>query len=98
MVNLQSGHISFIEICSRNNFYGNSLPTADPSWAVVSCYWRKYGHLVLVNGLGSLPRNSVDRLADLLDMTLIVLTGPYNFKQNKQNFKPKDHHASDFYF
>ena len=72
---LQSGHISFVEIWSQNNFYGHSFPTADSSGAVVS-YWRKFGHLVLVNRLGSLPRNSVDRLTDQLDMTLIVLTGP----------------------
>ena len=33
--------------------------------AVVSnCWWRKYGHLVLVNRLGSVPRNIVDRLTD----------------------------------
>ena len=38
-------------------------------------YWLKYEHLVLVNRLGSLPRNSVDRLTDRLDMTLIVLNG-----------------------
>ena len=36
------------------------LPTADSSRAVVS-YWQKNGHLMLVNPLGSLPRNSVDR-------------------------------------
>ena len=35
------------------------------SRAVVS-FWRKYGPLVLVNCLGSLPRNSVDRLTDLV--------------------------------
>ena len=64
---------SFIVIWSWNNTYG--LPTADSSRAVVS-YWRQYGHLVLVNRLGSLPRNSMDRLTDWLDMTLIVLTGP----------------------
>ena len=54
---------SFVEIWTRNNFYGHSLPTADSSRAVVS-YWRKYGHLVQVNRLGSLSRNSVDRLTD----------------------------------
>ena len=54
---------SFVDIWSRNNFYGNSLPTADSSRAIVS-YWRKYIH-VLVNRLGILPRNSVDMLADL---------------------------------
>ena len=65
--------MSFIEIWSRNNFYAYSLPAADSSRAFVS-YWRKYGHLVLVNRFGGLPRNSVDRLTDLMDMTLIVLT------------------------
>ena len=29
-------------------------------------------HLVLVNRLGSLPRNSVVRLTDCLDMTVVV--------------------------
>ena len=46
-----------------NNFYGHSLHTVDASRAVAS-YWRKYGNLVLVNRLGSQPRNSVDRLPD----------------------------------
>ena len=76
----QSNHIPFAEIWSWNNFYGHSVPTSDSSRAVVS-YCRKYGHLVLVNSLGSLPRNSVDRLTDRLDMTLIVLTG---LPENKQ--------------
>ena len=60
---LGSSHISFIEIWSLNNFYGHSLTTTDSNRAVVS-YWQKYGHLVLVNRLGSLPRNSVDRITD----------------------------------
>ena len=68
-------HISFVEIWSWNNFYSLSFPTADSSWAVVS-YWQKYGHLVLVNCLGSLPRNNVDMLTDWLNMTIIMLTGP----------------------
>ena len=48
-------------------------PFADLRGAVVS-YWRKYVHEVLVNGLGglSLPRKSVVRLTDRLDMTLDV--------------------------
>ena len=59
-----------------NNFYSHSLPTADASWAVVS-YWQKYGQLlVLVNHLGSLPGNSVDKLTDQLDTTFIVLIRP----------------------
>ena len=33
-------------------------------------------HLVLVKCLRSLPGNSVDRLTDWLDKTLIVLNGP----------------------
>ena len=60
---------SFVEI--GHNFYGHSLPTADSSNAVVS-YWRKYVHLVLVNCLGSLPRNSVVRLTDRLNMIIVV--------------------------
>ena len=66
------------------------FPTADSSRAVVS-YWRKYGHLVLVSHLGSLPRNSVDRLTNWLDMTLIFWTGPQNLKTNKMavlNYAP----------
>ena len=41
----------------------SSLPTADSSRAVVS-HWQKGVHLVLVNRLGRLPRNSVVRLTD----------------------------------
>ena len=41
---LRSGHISFVEIWSWNNFYGHFLPIADTSRAVVS-YWQKCGHL-----------------------------------------------------
>ena len=67
-----SGHISFVEICSWNNFYSHPLPTADSCRVVVS-YWWKYVHSALVNCLGSLLRNSVDRLTDWLDMTLILL-------------------------
>ena len=74
LFNLLPGHISFIVIWSWSNFYGYSLPTTDSSRAVV-CYWWKYGYLVLVYCLGSLPRNRMDRLIDRL-MTLTVLTGP----------------------
>ena len=44
--------------------------------AVVS-YWRKYVHEVLVNRLGglSLPRKSVVRLTDRLEMTIDVYRG-----------------------
>ena len=50
--------------------------------AVVS-YWRKYVHEVLVKGLGglSLPRKSVVRLTDRLDMTLGVYRGRKTTKQ-----------------
>ena len=37
--------------------------------------------LVLVNRLGSMPRNSVDRLIDWLNMTLLAIK-----PQNKQKF------------
>ena len=69
----QSDHISFIQIRSRSNFYSYSLSYTDSKRG--SCqfnYWEMCGHLVLVNGLRSLPRNSVDRLTDRLDMTLTV--------------------------
>ena len=56
---------------SWNHFYDHSLPTADSSRAVVS-YWRKDMYLILVNSLGSLPRNSVVRLSDRHDMTIVV--------------------------
>ena len=51
-------------------------PSAFSRRAVVS-YWRKYVHEVLVNRLGgvSLPRKSVFRLTDRLDMTLDVYRG-----------------------
>ena len=55
---------------SWNHFCSHSLPTADSSRAV--SYWRKDVHLVLVNLLGSLPRNSVVKLTDRLDMTIVV--------------------------
>ena len=41
-------------------------------WSVTG---KKYGHFILVNRSGSLPRNSADRLTGLLDMTLIALIG-----------------------
>ena len=56
---------------SWNHFYGHSLPTTESSRAVVS-YWRKDVHLVLVNRLESLPRNSVDRSTVRRDMTIVV--------------------------
>ena len=43
-------------------------PYADSSRVVIS-YWRKEVHLTLVGRLGSLPRNSVVRLTERLDMT-----------------------------
>ena len=46
------------------------------SSSTVVTYWRKYGHLELDNRLGTLPRNSVDRLTAWFDMTLIVLIVP----------------------
>ena len=51
-------------------------PSADPRRAVAS-YWQMCMHLVLVNCLGglSLPRKSVVRLTDRLDMTIAVYCG-----------------------
>ena len=56
---------------SCNHFFGHSLPSADSSRAVV-IYWRNDMHFVLANRLGILPRNSVVRLTDHLDMTIVV--------------------------
>ena len=66
-------------------FFGHSHPTADSSRAVV-CYWRKDVHLVSVNRLGSLRRNSVVRLTDRLDKAKIVdWDVKPKIKQTKQN-------------
>ena len=58
-----------------NIFYGHSHPSADSRRAVVSFYSnkQKYVHRVLVKLLIlSLPRKSVVRLNDHLDMTIAV--------------------------
>ena len=64
----------FCRVLVRNNFYSHSLPTADSRRAVVS-YRRNDVHLVLVNRLGSLSRNSVAGVTNRLSMTLLVLIG-----------------------
>ena len=56
---------------SWNHFYGHSFSSADSSRAVVN-YWRNDVHLVLVNRLGSLSRNSVVRVTDRLDMAIVI--------------------------
>ena len=59
-----------------SKLFGHEIfSTAILSQPPIVSYWRNHGHLVLVNRLGSLPGNSVDRLTDLLDITLIVLPG-----------------------
>ena len=60
-------------------------PSADSRRAVIS-YWRKYVHEVLVNRLGglSLPRKSVVRLTDHLDMTIDVYHGRKTTTQQQQ--------------
>ena len=60
-------------------------PYADSRGTVVS-YWRKYVREVLVNRLGglSLPRKSVVRLIDRLDMTLDVDRGRKTTTQQQQ--------------
>ena len=64
--------VNFLE--QLKQFLSHSLPTSDSSRATVS-YLRKYGHLVLVNRLGSLPRNSVDRITDRAQHDLNVQAG-----------------------
>ena len=51
---------------SWNHLYSHSLPTPDTVEQLSDV------HLVLVNCLGSLPKNSGVRLTDLLNMTIVV--------------------------
>ena len=53
---------------------------------ILSSYWRKYVHEVLVNRLGglSLPRKSVVRLTDRPDMTLDFYHGRKTTMQKMQ--------------
>ena len=62
-------------------------PSADSRGAVVS-YWQKYVHEVLVNCLGglNLPKKSVVRLTDRLDMTLDVYHGRKTTTQPSATF------------
>ena len=62
-------HHSFVEIGHEINFYGHSLPSTD-SRNTKECA------LVLVNCLGGLPRNSVDRLTDHARNDLKHVEGP----------------------
>ena len=67
---LGSGNIlSWILV--MESFLWPCFPSADSSRAVVN-YWRKDVHIVLVNCLGSLPRNSVFKLPDCPDMAIAV--------------------------
>ena len=66
---------SFMETWSWKHFYNHSPSSSDSRRAVVS-YWRKNVYLVLVNCLGDLSRNSVDRLTDLARNDLKCVEGP----------------------
>ena len=70
----RSAH-SFVESWSWKHFYGHSPSSADSKRAVVS-YWWKNVHLVLLNCLGGLPRNSVARLNDRAWNDLNCVEGP----------------------
>ena len=56
-------------------FLRHSPTSADSRRAVVS-YWRNNVHLVLVNCLGGLPRNSVVRVTDRAQNDLKCVEGP----------------------
>ena len=73
---------------SLNRIYGHSVTTADSIRAFIS-YWRNDVDLLLVNRLGSLPRNSVVRLTDRLDRTIVVDwdVKPQIKQTNKQTIK-----------
>ena len=66
---------TFVE--SNHEICSTAIPPSTDSRRVVVSYWRKYGHLVLVNRLGglSLPGKSVVRLTDRLDMTIAAYCG-----------------------
>ena len=59
----------------KKKFYDHSHPSADSRTAADS-YWRKNGHLVLVNCLGGLHRNSVARSNDRARNDLKCVEGP----------------------
>ena len=69
----------------RNTSIWLVFPSTLSRRAVIS-YWRKYVHEVLVNRLGglSLPRKSVVRLTDRLDMTLDVYCGRKTTMQQRR--------------
>ena len=48
------------------------ISTAIVSLPLIQVGWQKDVHLVLVNRLGSMPRSSVVRLTDRLEMTIVV--------------------------
>ena len=78
---------SFVDIGHKIISTAILPPTADSSRAVVS-YWRQDVHYVLLNRLGlSLPRKSVVRLTDCLDMTIAV---NLVFKPQNNNIIPSD--------
>ena len=69
---VQPGHISFVEI-DLEIISTASFPLSLSQEGLFVSYRQKYMHLVRVNCLGglSLPKNSVSRLTDWLDMILI---------------------------
>ena len=93
---LGSGNIFSLRLVMKS--FLRPFSTADSCKAVVS-YCQKDVHLVLVNCLGSLPRNSVVKLTDLLDMTIVA---DWDIKpQNKQsnhkiNYQSTSLHSCDF--
>ena len=78
MFETRSGHIlSFL------------LPLIQEDFSAVVSYWRKYVHEVLVNYLGglSLPRESVVRLTDRSDMTIVGLPWTLRWNRTKSNYQ-----------
>ena len=75
---LESGNMFFVEI-------GNEIMST-PILFLPLIHWRKDVHLMLVNRLGRLPRNSVVRLSDRHDMSIVVEwdVKPYIKQTNKQ--------------
>ena len=67
---LRSGNILYWRLVMKSFLRPATADTADSSMVVAS--YRKDVDFVLVNRLGSLHRNSVDRLTDRLNITMVV--------------------------
>ena len=81
---LRSGNILYWRLVMKSFLRPATADPADSSMVVAS--YRKDVDFVLVNRLGSLHRNSVDRLTDRLNITMVV---DWAIKPQHKNNTPK---------